>query len=175
MQRHHKTVHQGFLHEVKCPDCDKMCRGMGNLYSHRRNNHMDHTVTCDKCGVTRKSKLALRNHKEKHHPLPKCLSCNITFENETKINEHIQKEHLQKYCWEQCFKQISFSPYYNVCKHVSYRRLPFQLKYFCIDILCVLMKGSRTKNIRCEAGGGPGGRWGRRGWVTILWAVSQSK
>ena len=98
MQRHHKTVHQGFLHEVKCPDCDKMCRGTGNLYSHRRNNHMDKSVSCDKCGVTRKSKLALRNHKEKHHPLPKCLSCNITFENETEINEHVQKEHLQKYC-----------------------------------------------------------------------------
>ena len=98
MQRHHKTVHQGFLHEVKCPDCDKMCRGTDNLYSHRRNNHVDHTVTCDKCGVTRKSKQALINHKERHHPLPKCLSCNITFENETKINEHIQKEHLQKYC-----------------------------------------------------------------------------
>ena len=100
MQRHHKTVHELVnVGKYDCEECGKKLYNKQTLQSHIDAVHRKiFKFKCDICGKSLSLKSSLRRHKEKHHPLPKCDSCNFQFKTDSEFNMHLQKEHIEKYC-----------------------------------------------------------------------------
>ena len=100
MQRHHKTVHELVnVGKYDCEECGKKLYNKQTLQSHIDAVHRKiFKFKCDICGKSSSLKSSLRRHKEKHHPLPKCDSCNVKFKTDSEFNMHLQKEHIEKYC-----------------------------------------------------------------------------
>ena len=101
MLRHHKTVHELVnVGKYTCEECGKKLYNKQTLQSHIDAVHRKILkFKCDICDkFVRNDKTALRRHKERRHPLPKCDSCNVQFKTDSEFNMHLQKEHIEKYC-----------------------------------------------------------------------------
>ena len=97
-QRHYKVVHE--LKQHKCQQCGKQWSWPDSLAKHIKEVHQGivKTYSCDQCDKVVKGITTLRRHKAKDHPPPCCDFCKITFNNADEFNEHIRKEHIEKYC-----------------------------------------------------------------------------
>ena len=93
-QRHNKYVHelQGIM---ECDLCGKKTKGgLHHLNKHKESVHYKQgRVHCDQCDKSFSTKLSLRSHKAKKHPLPDCDYCKIEFQTMEQFNQHIQ-EHI---------------------------------------------------------------------------------
>ena len=97
-QRHYKIVHELIFSECKL--CGAQFRWRKALNIHMNEVHLGifKTYKCDQCDKVSKEKQNLRRHKLKYHPPPSCDFCKISFKTLEEFNEHLRKEHIEKYC-----------------------------------------------------------------------------
>ena len=97
-QRHYKIVHE--LQQFNCQQCEAQFRWPEQLKQHKDEVHLGifKTYPCDQCDKVCKDSGQLRRHKAKCHPPPSCDFCKITFKTLDEFNEHLRKEHIEKYC-----------------------------------------------------------------------------
>ena len=96
LQRHNKLIHE--LVTIKCPQCDKDCRGRDGLNSHIRTWHEEKkTYYCDKCEYKATTKFSVKQHRLKVH-IYSCTFCQITYTKEEELKVHIKEEHVNKFC-----------------------------------------------------------------------------
>ena len=100
MQRHHRIIHE-LADQVNCKECGKQFGGKDNLRTHFNTVHLKlRNFACDTpdCDMRFPSGTALKNHVRKMHPPPECDYHKIQFETIAEFEEHIQTEHIQKFC-----------------------------------------------------------------------------
>ena len=97
-QRHYKIVHE--LVHFECKLCDAKFRWPEKVPIHVREVHQGifKTYPCDKCDAVFRGSKTLKDHKKRYHPPPSCDYCKIVFDTLDEFNEHLRKEHIEKYC-----------------------------------------------------------------------------
>ena len=97
-QRHYKIVHE--LVHFDCKLCGAEFRWPGQLNVHTKEVHQGifKNHPCDECDAVFKGSKTLKDHKKRYHPPPSCDYCKIVFDTLDEFNEHLRKEHIEKYC-----------------------------------------------------------------------------
>ena len=95
MQRHNKIVHE--LHTVECNICGVTLKGKDVLRGHKLRVHDKKRYPCPKCDMDFGCAYSRTKHIRDVHTA-KCDYCKLTFETLDQFNEHIQIEHVNKFC-----------------------------------------------------------------------------
>ena len=112
--RHIREVHAG-QGKVQCPDCEKVFTQKGNMWRHRKQEHLEHLTPVFKCDICNKIFTqvgSLRRHEVNIHTEPerlKCKHCPATYAAPDKLKKHLEsgKHHIEYYC-KCCRQKIIF-------------------------------------------------------------------
>ena len=87
-------------HELRmfnCNECDAVYKDGTSLRMHKNKVHRRITLPCSKCDKIFSDKRVLRKHMLQSHSI-KCIFHKKRFLTNEEFNEHIQEEHVKKYC-----------------------------------------------------------------------------
>ena len=94
-KRHYMSVHE--LKFFDCNECGDTFRYHDTLTQHKSRVHSDIKWPCKKCEKICKNKKDLTRHVLEKHAI-KCDFHKMRFQTDEQLNEHIQEEHMKKYC-----------------------------------------------------------------------------
>ena len=94
-QRHYKVIHE--LKFEECDECGKQFKAWGKIDAHKQSVHRKIRFPCTQCEYTAVSMATIKKHVQKEHWFH-CENCKVSYEHKTDFQNHIQTEHIGKYC-----------------------------------------------------------------------------
>jgi len=94
-QRHYKVIHE--LKMQECDECGKQFKAWGKIDKHKQSVHQKIKYSCSQCEYKAASVAQIRKHTKKVHWFH-CENCKVSYDNKSEFQNHIQTEHIAKYC-----------------------------------------------------------------------------